>query len=146
MARHNNCDVLDIVKTGEVCSKQKNINEKFMHGLTNCLNSDSDGEVEVVKPSSGVLDLTAEEELTESGSYEEEEGEGPFDYDDNPTSADAYEIDGFVVEDHDDDKPQPAWKVINQEGPLKSTVSAMKNSSAQVRKRKLRAIPESDEE
>jgi len=97
MARHNDCDVLDIIKTGEVCSKQKNINEKFMSGLTHCLVSDD--EVEIIKPGTGVLDLTAEEELAESGSYEEE-GEGPFDHDDNPTSADAYEIDGFVVADH----------------------------------------------
>jgi len=91
MAQHNKCDVLDIVKTGRVCSNQKAINDKFIDAVIHAVDSDGEGQ-----PSTGVLDLTAEESL--SGSYEETSQE----YNDRPTSNEAYEIDGFVVEDDDD--------------------------------------------
>lgn len=138
MARHNNCDVLDVVKTGEVCSKQKVIDEKFMYGLTNMVNHDSDDEVEIVKSRSGVLDLTAEEELTDSGSYEEEEGYGPFD-DDRPTSADAYEIDGFVVAD--DDEASPTDKTPVKKELIETPGGVLKNKPAW-KKRILSSISE----
>lgn len=96
MARHNKCHVMEIVKTGRVCSEQKNINEKFMQALHECLTEDVET-VKVGESSTKVLDLTCDEEPSESGSYEETSRE----YNDNPTSAEAYEIDGFVVEDHD---------------------------------------------
>jgi len=47
----------------------------------------------IAKFSTGVLDLTADES---SGSYEED---GYYEYDADPNSAEAYEIDGFVVPD-----------------------------------------------
>lgn len=142
MARHNDVDVLEIIKMGRVCSEQKNVNEKFMEAVFLAVSSNADAAEEGdAKP--GVLDLTADEE---SGSYEEEEGEGPFDNaDDNPTSADAYEIDGFVVEDHEEDKPEPAYKALNREGPATVKVSGLARSNALV-KRKLATILESDEE
>jgi len=51
--------------------------------------------------STGVLDLTCDED-SESGSYEEtdEVNDGYYEYDADPNSAEAYEIDGFVVPDH----------------------------------------------
>jgi len=106
MARHNNCDVLDIVKTGRVSSGQKNINQAFIDAIFTCMASDEECE-----PSTKVLDLTAE---SESGSYEEEER------DDTPNSRDAYEIDGFVVEDIEDadddvdDKPRKLKRSVTQ--------------------------------
>ena len=42
MARHNQVDVLEIVKTGRVCSGQKSINEKFMKALHECLTDPED--------------------------------------------------------------------------------------------------------
>jgi len=90
MARHNDCSVLDIVKSGRVCSQQRNINEKFIDALLKSVASDDERE-----SGTKVLDLTAEEEL--SGSYEETDSK----YIDDPNSNEAYEIDGFVVEDHD---------------------------------------------
>ena len=92
MARHNDCSVLDIVKTGRVCSEQRSINDKFIDAVLNSVASDDEGVA-----GTKVLDLTAEEEL--SGSYEETDDK----YIDAPTSNEAYEIDGFVVEDHDSD-------------------------------------------
>jgi len=137
MARHNECDVLDIVKTGEVCSKQKAIDEKFMHGLTNMLNDNSDDEVEIVNSRSGVLDLTAEEEFAESGSYEEDDGYGPFD-DDRPTSAEAYEIDGFVVAD---DEASPTDKTPVKKELIEKQRGVLKNKPAW-KKRMLSSISE----
>jgi len=104
MARHNDCGVLDVVKTGRVSCKERVINAAFMASLHSCMASDD--EVEIGKSSAGVLDLTCEE----SGSYEETDEK----YLDAPTSAEAYEIDGFVVPDHHsegadddvDDKPR----------------------------------------
>jgi len=96
MARHNKVDVLEIVKTGRVCSNQKTINEKFIDALMNAVNVDE--EVDVGEPATGVLDLTCDEELSHSSSGSYEETTEP--YNDNPTSAEAYEIDGFVVPDH----------------------------------------------
>lgn len=99
MARHNECGVLDIIKTGRVCSGQKAVNEKFIEGLMSSL-ADGD-EVATSHASTRVLDLTCEESDADSGSYEETSQE----YNANPTSAEAYEIDGFVVADDDaDDK------------------------------------------
>lgn len=119
MARHNKVDVMEIIKTGRVCSDQKSINEKFMKALHECLTS-VDDEVEAGKPSAGVLDLTCDEELSESDSHSYEETSEP--YNDNPTSAEAYELDGFVVEDHDSDAdnddrpPSPVGKRPPQKG------------------------------
>jgi len=111
MARHNDdCDVLEIVKTGRVCSSQNTINDKFIDALIHAVASDEERDT-----STKVLDLTADEELSESssGSYEEtSEPQGHY-YNDNPTSAEAYEIDGFVVADDDadvDDKPNGLLK------------------------------------
>jgi len=112
MARHNKCDVLDIVKTGRVCSNEKVVNDKFMNAIMNAVNSDAEDDgpephavITSVKGTQ-VLDLTCDEELSEdrSGSYEETSEP----YNDNPNSVEAYEIDGFVVADHvsqpDDDE------------------------------------------
>jgi len=112
MANHNKCHVLDVVKTGRVSSNQKHINETFIASLMAAVDDDDDDEVHISKPSTQILDLTCHEVLSESGSYEEE-------YNDNPTSNEAYEIDGFVVPDHislsgdddDDDKPSPSRKL-----------------------------------
>jgi len=81
MARHNDCDVLDVVKTGRTCSGQKAINKAFMDAVFKAVSSDDDDS----EPSTKVLDLTCEESLEDSGSYEEEPT--------NPTSAEAYAID-----------------------------------------------------
>jgi len=96
MAKHNDdCDVLEIVKTGRVCSSQNSINDKFIDGLINAVASDDERDT-----STKVLDLTCDEELSESSSGSYEETTEPGYYNDNPTSAEAYEIDGFVVPDH----------------------------------------------
>jgi len=107
LAHHNDCGPLDLIKTGRICSEQKNVNQKFMEALMLSVYSDGEDidadipadDVFEEKPTK-VLDLTADDDLS-SASYEEEEGEGPFDddRDDTPNSKDAYEIDGFVVED-----------------------------------------------
>lgn len=109
IARHNKSSVLDVIKTGRLCSDQKAVNEKFMQALFLAVSDDNDLPDEVDddddvddKPAVKVLDLTAEESL--SGSYEET-SEKYYDSNDNPTSAQAYEIDGFVVED----TPEPTW-------------------------------------
>jgi len=107
MARHNDCGVLDVVKTGRVSCKERVINAAFMASLHACMASDD--EVDIGKSSTKVLDLTCDE----SGSYEETD-EPPVEYYENPTSNEAYEIDGFVVPDHKsedadddvDDKPR----------------------------------------
>lgn len=142
IAKHNDVGPLDIVKTGRLCSEQKAINQKFMEALLLAVydGDDEKSDEKVVK----VLDLTADDEDL-SGSYEEEDGEGPFDHDDTPTSADAYEIDGFVVEDHEEEKPEPAFKALQREGRATVKVSGLARSNALV-KRKLATILESDEE
>jgi len=144
IAKHNAVGPIDIVKTGRLCSEQKAINQKFMEALLLAVyegddeKEDDDVDDKVVK----VLDLTADDDDL-SGSYEEE-GYGPFD-DDRPTSADAYEIDGFVVEDHEEEKPEPAFKALQREGRATVKVSGLARSNALV-KRKLATILESDEE
>jgi len=92
MARHNGVDVLDIVKTGRVCSGQKSINEAFMFAIDNAVASDDERE-----SSTKVLDLTADEELSHSssGSYEETSEPGCQ----RPSSRDAYLIDDWCVEE-----------------------------------------------
>lgn len=112
MARHNECSVLDIVNSGRVCSGQRSINDKFVAAVLNCVASDDERNA-----STKVLDLAAEES---SGSYEETDKH----YLDNPTSAEAYEIDGFVVPDSQPAEPEP-----------KATL-----------KRKLKQVIDSDEE
>jgi len=108
VAKHNGVDALDIIKTGRLCSDQKAVNQKFIEALMLAVydgdGDDDDNDVDDKAAVKAVLDLTADDD---EGSYEEE-GEGPFDYarDDNPNSADAYEIDGFVVED---DEPAEKW-------------------------------------
>ena len=92
MARHNKCDVLEIVKTGRVCSAQNRINEKFIDSVFHAVHSDDERDA-----STGVLDLTAEEELSDesSGSYEETSEPGSS----RPSSRDAYLIDDWCVAD-----------------------------------------------
>lgn len=109
MARHNNCSVLDIVKTGRVTSEQRSINDKFIDAVFSAVASDDEGVA-----STKVLDLTAEDE---SGSYEETDEK----YLDAPTSNEAYEIDGFVVEDHDSE-PEVTEKKAGVKRKLKQTV------------------------
>ena len=92
MAKHNEVNVLDIIKCGRVASGQKAVNGRFMECLiTEMYGDDAD---DGAQESKSVLDLTADEEL--SGSYEETDEK----YIDDPNSNEAYEIDGFVVEDH----------------------------------------------
>lgn len=88
IAKNTHVDVLDVVKMGEQVSEQKNINEKFMRALFLAVSSeDDDDEVGPVEPK--VIDLTCDEDLSESGSYEEECG-------DRPDSATCYLIDDEV--------------------------------------------------
>jgi cell division protein YceG involved in septum cleavage len=110
MAQHNECDVLEIVKTGRVCSNAKSINEDFISSLRNCVNVDDDDASNSPMSQEGaprkqavkVLDLTCEESSLSSSSHSYEETSEP--YNANPTSAEAYEIDGFVAPDtYDDD-------------------------------------------
>lgn len=112
MAQHNKCDVLDIVKTGRVCSNSKAIDQKFADALMHCVDSPVDpgnsvwqhefdheyAERQKRKSGASVLDLTCDDESSGSSHSYEETSEP---YKDNPTSAEAYEIDGFVVPDHD---------------------------------------------
>lgn len=125
VAKHNGVDALDIIKTGRLCSEQKSVNQKFIEALMLAVydgdGDDADVDVDDKKAANSVLDLTAED----SGSYEEE-GEGPFDYDrdDTPNSADAYEIDGFVVEDHEE--PLSPKRLV-------TAAEALRNSSATVK-------------
>ena len=102
IAQHNTCGPIGIISMGRAVCDQKNVNQKFMEALLLSVYEPDDTDQDGFPPEKHpkVLDLTADDEEL-SGSYEEEEGEGPFDYarDDNPNSADAYEIDGFVVPD-----------------------------------------------
>jgi len=98
IAKHNKTEALDIIRMGRMCSAQKNVNEKFMESLLRAVCSEDDEEGKV-------LDLTADETLSESGSYEEEPK--------RLTSAEAYEVDGYGVvddeagcDDDEDDKPR----------------------------------------
>jgi len=128
MARHNKCGVLEIVKTGRVCSNEKAVNEKFMNALFHAVASDTEEAQDSVK-STKVLDLTCDEEL--SGSYEETSEP----YNDNPNSAEAYEIDGFVVEDHVS-QPDDDDDIVDKMDGLK------KKTKKRLLKRKLSLIPE----
>jgi len=95
MARHNECDVMDIVKSGRVSSGQRNINDKFMTAVFDFVASDDDG----VDTSTKVLDLTCAESVdSSSGSYEETSS--------RLTSAEAYDIDDDV-----EDKTDPPSRV-----------------------------------
>ena len=104
IAQHNSCGPIGIISMGRDVCDQKNVNQKFMEALLLAVyepdDKDQDGFPLEKHPK--VLDLTADDEDL-SGSYEEEEGEGPFDddRDDTPNSKDAYEIDGFVADDGD---------------------------------------------
>jgi len=114
MARHNKVDVLDIIKTGRVCSNEKVVNEKFMHAIMHAVTSDDEEEQGAsITYVSGtkVLDLTCDEDGSDSDthSYEETSEE----YNANPTSAEAYEIDGFVVpDDHVDEDADDKVKIV----------------------------------
>lgn len=114
MAQHNECDVLEIVKTGRVCSGSKSIDDKFIHSLRHCVDADSDVDSngkEVVPRKQGpkVLDLTCDESSLSSSSHSYEETSEP--YNANPTSAEAYEIDGFVIDDHDSGSEEVVTKI-----------------------------------
>jgi len=103
IAQHNSCGPIGIISMGRDVCDQKNVNQKFMEALLLAVHEpdDKDQDGFPLEKHPKVLDLTADDEDL-SGSYEEE-GEGPFDddRDDTPNSKDAYEIDGFVTEDHD---------------------------------------------
>lgn len=148
LAQHTEADVLDIIKSGRTCSGQKSVNDKFMAALYDAMASDD--EAEATAAAATVLDLTADEELaSESGSYEETSG--PFE-DRRPSSREAYEIDGFVVEDDDDDidrvdKVAPAMEssatTIHVSGLAKSNALVGRKRHL---KRRLDSIPEETEE
>jgi len=130
MAKHNECDVLDIVKTGRVCSGSKTIDQKFADALMHCV--DTPDEDDCDPPIMGgtlprhtgvsVLDLTCDEESSGS-SHSYEEASEP--YNDNPTSNEAYEIDGFVVEDHHS-SPAPVTEKLYE--PASSSTSSKKST------------------
>lgn len=113
IAKSTGSDILDVIKMGREVSEQKNVNEKFMRAVflavaSNDGDDDDDDAPEIV---GGVLDLTAHEELSESGSYEE----APR----RLTSAKCYAIDDGADSD-DDDKPvgkRPAKRKLLQEEP-----------------------------
>ena len=111
IAQHNSCAPIGIISMGRNVSDQKNVNQKFMEALLLAVYEPNEKDEDDVPPAKNpkVLDLTADDDDL-SGSYEEEEGEGPFDddRDDTPNSKDAYEIDGFVVEDVEDEEASPS--------------------------------------
>lgn len=70
LSKSNDCTVLDIIKTGRMCSEQKNINEKFMQSLL-CAVVDDGSEDNLPTgrfptgrqtSSTQMLDLTADDE------------------------------------------------------------------------------------
>jgi len=132
MAQHNDCSVLDIVKTGRVCSSSKTIDQKFADALMHCMDTpDDDFEVTATGsiqryPSAKVLDLTCDESSGSSQSYEETSEP----YNDNPTSNEAYEIDGFVVPDHHSEPEEV--DDLKRFGGAASSSTSMKKSSASV--------------
>jgi len=126
LSMHNECDVLDIIKSGRIATGEKKVTEKFMRGLYDMLNVDDAPEQDQCPDDDDaggactgkeendngrcdtwggvraaesktvkVLDLTADDS---SGSYEEEE-HTLEPYNPYPNSAEAYELDGFVVPD-----------------------------------------------
>jgi len=139
MAQHNECDVLDIVKTGRVCSSSKTIDQKFADALMHCMDTpDDDFEVTTTGsiqryPSAKVLDLTCDEESSGSSHSYEETSEQ---YNDNPTSAEAYEIDGFVVPDH---HSEPEDEGRDREAASSST--SVKKSSTSISRPDAEAAP-----
>jgi len=75
IAKNTNVDVLDVIKMGREVSEQKNVNEKFMRAIFLAVASEDSQEEKEPDHSRGVvkvLDLTCDEELSDSGSYEEE--------------------------------------------------------------------------
>jgi len=155
IAKHNQVGPLDIVKMGRLCSEQKNVNQKFMEALLLAVYSDgeeeeregpfdddADADVDDKKPVK-VLDLTADDDDL-SGSYEAT-SEKYYDHNDNPTSHQAYEIDGFVVED-DEAESNQGTEAHPKPGVTRVTANGLARSNALVGKRKLRQIVESDEE
>jgi len=135
MAKHNDCDVLDIVKTGRVCSNSKIIDQKFADALIHCVDTpDPEWVTEMHhrieeherKPSTQVLDLTCEDESSVSShSYEETSQE----YNDNPTSNEAYKIDGFVVEDHHSSPAADEVDSLARFGGAASSSTSLKKST-----------------
>jgi len=89
IAKNTHCDVLDVVKMGREVSEQKNINEKFMRAIFLAVASDEDDD-DVDAPK--VIDLTAHEELSDSGSYDDAEPA-------RLTSAACYDIDDDLGSD-----------------------------------------------
>jgi len=117
LAKHTESDVLDMISAGRTLSGQKSVNEKFMAALINSMASDDEGVT-----AGPDVDLTAEEELSSSGSYEEtsEPSSGS-----RLTSAECYQIDGFVVADDDDDDVDREDKVSPAAFMRKSAASTM---------------------
>jgi len=133
MAKHNECEVLDIVKTGRVCSNSKTIDQKFADALMHCMDTpDEPFDIEPLEARANkslsrdsrtqVLDLTCESESSGSSHSYEETSEQ---YNDNPTSNEAYEIDGFVVEDHHS-SPAPVTEKLYE--PASSSTSSKKST------------------
>jgi len=126
MARHNKCDVMEIVKTGRVCSGQKAVNQAFVDAVLSCMASDDECD-----EAAEILDLTGEEE---SGSYEE-----TSEHNDKPTSAEAYDIDDDIV-----DKPGEVPRAIKGGPTFQVGVNYPKSLA---RSKRLRVIDdEADEE
>ena len=155
MATHNGESALQIIHTGRELSKQKAVNQEFINALVLAVCSDDEAcyedaeaatreEDAIQRDAQKVLDLTAEES---SGSYETT-GEDHFYQDCTPNSADAYEIDGFVVED---DEAPPTDK--KKKSALKRTVSSFVETPAgavalrksSLKKRVLESISEDEE-
>jgi len=129
LASHLKCSHLDLIKTGrELAPKEKRVTEAFLKAIFLMVDEDEfadhvDANKSVnVKTRPGgngdsgtvnkpalpkVLDLTADDDDESSASYEEtsEPGSDHWTYNQNPTSAEAYEIDGFVVPDEEATPP-----------------------------------------
>jgi len=141
LADHCGGDVLDMISSGRTLSGQKSVNEKFMAALINSM-----AEVDECAEAPPDIDLTANEELSSSGSYEEtsEPGSGS-----RLNSAECYEIDGFVVEDNDDDIDRAADEIVAAASSSRrgfEEIGQVKNGKKRLIKRKLSIIDEEAEE
>jgi len=166
LALHNDVQPLDMIKTGRLLSGQKKVNDKFMCALHDMVdednnwigepiqapggNGDSGTVNKDIKPkatkvkglSTGVLDLTADDnDESSSGSYEETDGY--YEYDADPNSAEAYEIDGFVVPDHHS-QSEPYDDVPAPKSATSIKVNGLAHSNALAGKRKLETIIEAN--
>lgn len=148
LANHTESNPLDMISSGRQLSGQKHVNDKFIAALVNSMADD----IELSPAATKILDLTADEELSNSGSYEETSEPGSSGS--RLNSAECYEIDGFVVEDGEDDDVDRDDKVATAKWvPPVATparVSGLSKSSAgagkRLLKRRLASITEEEEE